>query len=254
MPATTTTTIGSVCPKCGTMGKFGKHSCCGHGGSWFKNCGSTGNAKLDHTWYEGIQACKASLEQSKLGLGQPQQNPDQQKRKHPSNDFGVVKSNSVFTAPQTFKFTLVNPLTRIPRAMPMITPVYTRANASIKQPIRLSIDTSMTDSAQRPDITSITYSNDTANSISTSAEVAMTASTSATTPILTLTITATNTLISTFANTSMSTPTRTPMNNISTHILPPAVTHSSSSLSIITQVEALLKTFVHTSVLLIIAF
>merc|ERR1719201_1171673 len=55
----TTTTISSVCRKCGIIAKSGKSSCCGHGGSWFRNCGSVGNAKLDHTWYEGIQVCKA---------------------------------------------------------------------------------------------------------------------------------------------------------------------------------------------------
>merc|ERR1712232_299810 len=29
------------------------------GGSWFRNCGSAGNANLDHTWYEGIQVCQS---------------------------------------------------------------------------------------------------------------------------------------------------------------------------------------------------
>ena len=53
-----TTTVSSVCSKCSTIAKSGKSSCCGRGGSWFRNCGSAGNVKLDHTWYEGIQACK----------------------------------------------------------------------------------------------------------------------------------------------------------------------------------------------------
>ena len=55
----TTTTIGSACHTCGTIGKSGKSSCCGRGGSWFKNCGSSGNTKLHHTWFEGIQVCKS---------------------------------------------------------------------------------------------------------------------------------------------------------------------------------------------------
>ena len=63
------TTISSVCPKCGMIAKSGKISCCGRGGSWFRHCGSSGNAKLDHTWYEGIQACK-SRSQSKAIIGQ----------------------------------------------------------------------------------------------------------------------------------------------------------------------------------------
>ena len=46
------------CPKCGTTNKSGKVSCCARGGSWFKNCGDEGNTKFDHTWAEGVQACK----------------------------------------------------------------------------------------------------------------------------------------------------------------------------------------------------
>ena len=58
-PAATKTTITSACPKCGTIAKSGKSSCCGRGGSWFKSCGGAGNTRLEHTWYEGINACKA---------------------------------------------------------------------------------------------------------------------------------------------------------------------------------------------------
>merc|ERR1719174_1643012 len=57
-PASTTTTVRPVCRKCGTIAKSRKSSCCGRGGSWFRNCGSAGNAKLLHTWYEGILICK----------------------------------------------------------------------------------------------------------------------------------------------------------------------------------------------------
>merc|ERR1712203_897227 len=65
----TTTTITSVCPKCGTIAKSGKSSCCGRGGSWFKNCGSAGNTKLEHTWHEGMHACTARR-QSGMAVGQ----------------------------------------------------------------------------------------------------------------------------------------------------------------------------------------
>merc|ERR1712037_324506 len=44
----TTTTMSLVCPKCATIKKSGKMSCCGRGGSWYKNCGAAGNIKLDH--------------------------------------------------------------------------------------------------------------------------------------------------------------------------------------------------------------
>ena len=43
----------SECDKCATT-KSGRHSCCARGGAWFKKCGDAG----DHTWIEGIQACK----------------------------------------------------------------------------------------------------------------------------------------------------------------------------------------------------
>ena len=48
----------TVCPKCGTLEKSGKASCCGRGGSWFGHCESAGSAQLGHTWLEGIEACK----------------------------------------------------------------------------------------------------------------------------------------------------------------------------------------------------
>ena len=41
------------------MSQAGKHSCCARGGAWFKNCGDVGDTKFDHTWTEGIQACKS---------------------------------------------------------------------------------------------------------------------------------------------------------------------------------------------------
>merc|ERR1712032_998978 len=72
----TTTTISSVCHKCSIIAKSGKVSCCGRSGSWFRTCGSAGNAKLDHTWYEGIQACK-TRPQSKAAIGH-QSNADQE--------------------------------------------------------------------------------------------------------------------------------------------------------------------------------
>jgi len=51
---TTTTTLSSVCPKCGIT-KFGKRSCCARGGSWFGKCG---DSKVFHTWVEGLESCK----------------------------------------------------------------------------------------------------------------------------------------------------------------------------------------------------
>ena len=46
------------CLKCGTIKKHGKRSCCARGGTWFDNCGDDGDTHFDHTWIEGIRACK----------------------------------------------------------------------------------------------------------------------------------------------------------------------------------------------------
>ena len=35
-----------------------KTSCCVRGGDWFKQCGDVGDSNFDHTWTEGVQACK----------------------------------------------------------------------------------------------------------------------------------------------------------------------------------------------------
>merc|ERR1711920_479225 len=74
----TTRIISSRCPKCGNIEKSDKISCCGRGGSWFRNCGSAGNANLDHTWHEGIRVCNARA-QFKTAIGQ-ELNPAQRKR------------------------------------------------------------------------------------------------------------------------------------------------------------------------------
>jgi surface protein len=68
---TTTESIGTKsCAKCGSIKKSGKMSCCGRGGSWFRDCGSGGNSKFGHTWSEGIQACVVTAESSKTGIDQ----------------------------------------------------------------------------------------------------------------------------------------------------------------------------------------
>ena len=46
------------CSQCGTTKKSSTLSCCARGGAWFKNCGDAGDTDFEHTWSEGIQACK----------------------------------------------------------------------------------------------------------------------------------------------------------------------------------------------------
>ena len=54
------TTSSDTCTKCGINKKSGRHSCCARGGAWFKNCGDAGDTHVDHTWTEGIEACRYS--------------------------------------------------------------------------------------------------------------------------------------------------------------------------------------------------
>ena len=64
---TITGTTSPACSQCGTIGSPSKLSCCGRGGTWFKDCGTTGDASYGHTWSEGIQACAAP----KAAIGMP---------------------------------------------------------------------------------------------------------------------------------------------------------------------------------------
>ena len=45
-----------ACARCAAVKRSSKYSCCVRGGSWFKSCGNNGD--FDHTWAEGLQACK----------------------------------------------------------------------------------------------------------------------------------------------------------------------------------------------------
>ena len=46
------------CAHCSSTKRSTEMSCCARGGAWFKNCGDFGDMTFDHTWAEGIQACK----------------------------------------------------------------------------------------------------------------------------------------------------------------------------------------------------
>ena len=48
----------SSCSKCGIIRKTDKLSCCARGGAWFENCGDVWESQFDHTWAEGMLACK----------------------------------------------------------------------------------------------------------------------------------------------------------------------------------------------------
>ena len=120
---TTTMIIVSICPRCGTISKSGKMSCCGRGGSWFNICGGAGNRKLHHTWSEGIQACNARS-QSKTGIGEELNVGRQQ-----VND--VSQGSAVITAANTFALASVNTSTLISDAASTGRSTYARDSVSI---------------------------------------------------------------------------------------------------------------------------
>ena len=98
----TTTTSRFVCPKCGTIKKSAKASCCGRGGSWFRNCGSAGNRKFPHTWSEGVLTCKS---RTRLKVVRPRQ-PNGVKQLNSSYGIGMTNPEAVITSAETFIFTL----------------------------------------------------------------------------------------------------------------------------------------------------
>ena len=50
-------TIGR-CPRCGIVQASGKRSCCARGGTWFNKCGNADDAEFEHTWVDGVEACR----------------------------------------------------------------------------------------------------------------------------------------------------------------------------------------------------
>ena len=127
--AGTTTIAVSVCPRCGTIAESGRMSCCGRGGSWFKNCGGVGNAKLHHAWYEGIQACKARS-QSKTVIGQ-QLVGAQGTGMDSSQGVGMANDKAAIAATNMFTFTSVS--------------TSTSENVPITKSSQIVVTTSLTD-------------------------------------------------------------------------------------------------------------
>lgn len=136
-----TATITPVCPKCTPIKKSGIKSCCGRGGSWFQNCGTTDNIKLEHTWYDGIQACKARG-QSKATMGLQLKAAQQNIHGSSNNVDTVIYSKAGTTAANTFS----NTSTPIPE----ITPIITSAKGSITLPSMRTSTNFMADPIQSP--------------------------------------------------------------------------------------------------------
>ena len=152
--------IVSACPRCGTIDKSGTMSCCGRGGSWFKLCGVGSSAKLQHTWYEGIQACKARSK-SKTATGH-QVNVVQQKGADFSQSAGMTSYKAVIAASKNFSSFSVNNSTRTSGRKSIITSINMSDNVSITTSVRTLMtknsynNPSMMDSTETPGSTSIT--------------------------------------------------------------------------------------------------
>ena len=138
-PAVVTTRTSPICHKCGTIGKSGKMSCCGRGGSWFRNCGGIGNTQLHHTWYEGIQACRRWM-RSKTSV--VQRLNDGEKFKDFLNGAGMANS-TVVTAPERSITESTNTFahTATSTSMSLIPPAYNISTGIIFYTILLVIMT-----------------------------------------------------------------------------------------------------------------
>ena len=105
--------------------KSGKRSCCGRGGSWFKNCGTAVDANVEHTWVEGFLACNIRAK-SKIVLGR-QENGEQQ-----LDSDGARMSNLKEDAMAANTFVLTSASTVV--SSPVTTPVNMSINMSAAAP------------------------------------------------------------------------------------------------------------------------
>ena len=55
-----------ACPKCDMFTKSGRASCCAPGDAWYDKCGGAGNDHVEHTWMEGVKACRRKQVQGYL--------------------------------------------------------------------------------------------------------------------------------------------------------------------------------------------
>ena len=97
-------------------------SCCGHGGSWFGNCGSAGSTTFGHTWSDGVQVCK-EWGQSVVVIGQ-QLDAGQQQRNDSSNGPSNVKLKVDTKAAKLLAFTSVS----MPGALLIMSSAHTPAS------------------------------------------------------------------------------------------------------------------------------
>ena len=90
-----------ACLKCGVIKKSGKLSCCARDGAWFNKCGDRGDSKFEHTWLEGIRACKRWA-RSKVSYGQFGQQSKADQQLSSPNGADMSNLGAVTTTAKTF--------------------------------------------------------------------------------------------------------------------------------------------------------
>ena len=135
------------------MDKSGKMSCCGRGGSWFRNCGGSGNTKLAHTWSEGTQACKSRSQSTVVA---------KQKGKDSSHGADITNYyKAVIAATERFTFTSANTSMSMSDTTSTMASSYTPDNVAVTTSAQIltaitTADTLMTSSTHTSTSTSIT--------------------------------------------------------------------------------------------------
>ena len=135
--AATTAPISPACLECGTIKKSGKISCCGHGGSWYGNCGSVDNTNLGHTWQKGILVCKTRQSQTvkghQLHASKPEPNDFSDDDSMDIDDMAVVITTYTPGFAPANTSTLLTGIT--PMAMPRSTLIITSDRTSVAHAI-----------------------------------------------------------------------------------------------------------------------
>ena len=110
--------MSSWCRKCGIMKKSGRSSCCGRGGSWFSKCGGAHNPNFEHTWFEGIRACKYFAAQAKpRGIAQPSQET-QEEISTITNTVGIGSKSGTADSEGNAQFTICSLVVIIVQLLP----------------------------------------------------------------------------------------------------------------------------------------
>jgi len=115
-----TTTVASACLTCGLIKKTGKLSCCARGGSWFGDCAATANADVQHTWYEGVQACKG---RQRNKVVRKQRNDVQENNNNSSSGAGNVTNSKTVILVESPAISAANPPLTVPIDGPITPPI-----------------------------------------------------------------------------------------------------------------------------------